>query len=79
MQERIDGLYTEVTRADAAPTVSQQSAADAAQKGLAVLLADWRGLAADLGALNRQLKAAKLAMVRPDLAPPRDVNLADED
>ena len=47
--------------------------------GLAVLLADWRGLAADLGALNRQLKAAKLAMVRPDLAPPRDVNLADED
>jgi hypothetical protein len=79
VQERIDGLYTEVTRADAAPTVSQQSAADAAQKELAVLLADWRGLAADLGALNRQLKAAKLAMVRPELAPPRDVNFADED
>jgi photosystem II stability/assembly factor-like uncharacterized protein len=79
VQERIAGLYTEVTRADAAPTVSQQSAADAAQKGLAALLADWRGFAADLGALNRQLKAAKLATVRPDLAPPRDVNLADED
>jgi photosystem II stability/assembly factor-like uncharacterized protein len=79
LQERVASLYAEVTRADAAPTVAQRSATDAVQQGLAVLLADWRRLTADLTVLNRQLKAARLAVVRPELAPPRDVNIADRD
>ncbi|MGB6604246.1 MAG: hypothetical protein WA747_04435 [Steroidobacteraceae bacterium] len=79
VQERIDTLYGEVTRADAAPNVPQQSAAEAAQEALAGELADWHKLAADLTALNRQLGAAKLAVVRPDLAPPRDMDIADRD
>ena len=79
LQGHIDSLYTELTRADAAPTLAQRSATDAAQDALAGALADWRKLTADLPALNRQLKAAKLAVVRPELAPPRDVNIADEE
>jgi photosystem II stability/assembly factor-like uncharacterized protein len=79
LQERVASLYAEVTRADAAPTAAQRSAADAAQQALAGPLADWQRLAADVPALNRQLKAAKLTEVRPGLAPPRDVDVADEE
>jgi photosystem II stability/assembly factor-like uncharacterized protein len=79
LQERVASLYAEVTRADAAPTAAQRSAADAAQQALAGPLADWRRLEADVPALNRQLEAAKLTEVRPELAPPRDANLADEE
>jgi photosystem II stability/assembly factor-like uncharacterized protein len=79
LQERVAGLYGEVTRADAAPTAAQRSATDAAQEALAGKLAEWHKLAADLTALNRQLQAAKLAEVRPDLAPPRDQDIADRD
>ena len=46
---------------------------------LAGELGRWHALQADLPALNRQLKAARLAPLRPDLAPPRDRNAADED
>jgi hypothetical protein len=40
---------------------------------------EWRKLQADLPALNQRLRAAKLAAVRTDLAPPRDPNLADQE
>jgi len=39
----------------------------------------WQRLQADLPDLNKRLKAAKLTPIRPDLAPPRDENLADEE
>lgn len=79
MQRSLDGLYSEVTRGDAAPTAAQRSVTDSVQRTLTNLLADWRQLQADLPELNKRLHAAGLATVRPDLAPPRDANEADLD
>jgi photosystem II stability/assembly factor-like uncharacterized protein len=79
LQERIAGLYAELSRGDAGPTAAQAAAGEAARQALAGELGRWHALQADLPALNRQLKAARLAPLRPDLAPPRDRNAADED
>jgi photosystem II stability/assembly factor-like uncharacterized protein len=79
VQGDIATLYTEVTRGDAAPTVAQLSAADTAQHALTGLLSSWRQLQADLAALNARLRAARLAPIRADLPPPRDLNVADAD
>jgi len=79
LQEEISGLYTEVTRADAAPTAAQRAATDGAQTKLTGLLTKWQQLQADLPELNKRLQAAKLTPIRTDLAPPRDANLADEE
>jgi len=79
VQEQIAGLYAEATRGDAAPTVAQLAAADDVHGRLAPLLGDWQKLQADLPGLNRQLTAAKLTPLRTDLAPPRDVDFADEE
>jgi len=75
----INTLYTEVTRADAAPTAAQMSASAAAEAALSGLLTTWRQLQADLPTLNKRLRAAKIAQIRADLPPPRDLNAADED
>jgi hypothetical protein len=79
LQERVAGLYTEVIRADAAPTMAQKSATEAAQGAFSGLAGDWQKLQSDLADLNKRLRAAGLAPVRTDLAPPRDLNVADED
>ncbi len=79
LQERIAGLYTEVIRADAAPTTAQKSATQAAQGAFAGVTSDWHKLQDELPDLNKQLRAAGLAPIRADLAPPRDLNVADED
>jgi photosystem II stability/assembly factor-like uncharacterized protein len=79
VQEQIAGLYAEVARADAAPTAAQLAAAVAVQNDLTPLLGTWQKLQADLPDLNKRLAAAKLAPIRADLAPPRDVNFADEE
>jgi photosystem II stability/assembly factor-like uncharacterized protein len=79
VQERIAGLYAELQRADAAPTAAQLEAAQSLQRSLGPLLEQWRGLQADLPALNQRLRAAQLTAVRADLAPPRDPNLADQE
>jgi hypothetical protein len=79
VQGHISSLYGELQRGDAAPTAAQMAAAAAAREAFAGLLADWRKVQADLPDLNRQLKAAGLSPVRADLAPPRDVNVADEE
>jgi hypothetical protein len=55
------------------------AAAATAREALTGLMADWRRLQQELPDLNRQLKAAGLAPLRADLAPARDVNVADED
>ncbi|HET9389875.1 MAG TPA: hypothetical protein VFO44_09535 [Steroidobacteraceae bacterium] len=78
-QGRISALYGELARADAAPTAAQSAGADAAQQALTPLLGTWQQLQAELPALNARLHSAKLATVRPDLAPPRDLNVADEE
>jgi len=79
VQGHVAGLYSEVTRADAAPTAAQVRETDTSEQALAGLLADWQKLQADLPALNQRLRAAKLAPVRAELPPPRDLNAADED
>jgi hypothetical protein len=79
LQERVAGLYPEVTRGDGAPTAAQRDAVAAVQRDLAGPLAAWQQLQADLPPLNQQLRAAHLAVVSPDLPPPREVNVADED
>ena len=79
VQGHISALYAELLRGDAPPTAAQLAATAIARESLAGLLAEWRGLQAQLPDLNRQLRAARLAPVRADLAPPRDVNAADED
>ena len=79
VQEHIATLYTEVTRADAAPTAAQLAAAQTSARALAPLLADWRKLQAELPQLNKRLRAAQLAPIRAELPPPRDLNVADED
>jgi photosystem II stability/assembly factor-like uncharacterized protein len=79
VQEHIATLYTEATRGDGAPTAAQLDATRQQQAALATLLDSWHALQTDLVELNRQLRAAKLAPIRADLAPPRDVNVADEE
>jgi hypothetical protein len=81
--EKLNGdvatLYTEVAGVDAAPTRVQ-----AVQTDLA--LAEWHGLDSarerlreEIAALNRELHKAKLPPLRTELAPPRDVDFADDD
>jgi photosystem II stability/assembly factor-like uncharacterized protein len=79
VQGHLAGLYSEVTRGDAAPTAAQIDATDASAQAVSGLLGDWQKLQADLPDLNKRLQTAKLAPVRADLPPPRDPNLADEE
>jgi hypothetical protein len=79
VQGHVGALYAEQLRGDAPPTAAQLAAAAGAREALTGLMADWRRLQDDLPDLNRQLKAAGLAPLRADLAPPRDVNAVDED
>ena len=79
VQGDIATLYTEVSRGDAAPTIAQLSATDTARRALAGLLSSWRQLQADLPALNARLRSARLAPIRADLPPPRNLNVADAD
>jgi hypothetical protein len=79
VQGHIDSLYAELLRGDAPPTAAQLAATAAARVSFAGLLDGWRKLQGELPDLNRQLKAAGLTPVRADLAPPRDVNVADEE
>jgi photosystem II stability/assembly factor-like uncharacterized protein len=78
-QGQIETLYKEVVRADAAPTVAQVEAAAAVEAKLTPALATWTQLQNQLPALNKQLRGARLPPVRPELPPPRDLNVADEE
>ncbi len=79
VQARVDTLYKQVSDADAAPTAAQIRASATAQAQISALLLSWQQLQSELPGLNRMLRAAKLAPVRPDLPPRRDLNAADED
>ena len=79
LQEHFAGLYTELIRGDAAPTTAQKNATQAAQGAFSGVTSDWHKLQGDLPDLNKRLRAAGLAPIRADLAPPRDLNVADED
>jgi len=79
VQEHLAALYAELTRGDAPPTAAQLGAAETERSALASLQADWRSLLAGLPDLNRRLQSARRAPIRPQLPPPRDVSVADED
>ena len=79
VQEHIAGVYAELARGDGAPTAAQRSAVDAAERELHGLLESWQQTQAGLADLNQRLQAAKLAPIKTGLAPPRDLNVADED
>jgi hypothetical protein len=79
VQQHIAELYAAVTRGDGAPTAAQLRAAADVQRELAALMTRWQQLQGELPELNSRLRAAKLAAIRADLAPPRDLNVADED
>jgi hypothetical protein len=79
VQSHSETLYKDVLPGDAAPTVALISASEAVQKKAAPLLQTWNQLQSELPALNRKLRSAGLTPVRPELAPPRDLNVADEE
>jgi hypothetical protein len=78
-QGQVETLYKEVVQDDAAPTTAQVSASEAVRKKALPLLETWNQLQSELPALNKRLRSARLAPVRPELAPPRDLNVADEE
>ena len=79
VQAHLVDVYGEVMRADAAPTSAQLATVAQQAVALKELLTDWRRVQSELPALNTRLRAAKLAPLRPELAPPVDRNAADED
>lgn len=79
VQARLSELYTKVTAGAAAPTVAAVEAATAAGRDVDELERQWRRLQAGLPTLNKTLRKAGLSPVRAGMAPPRDLNVADED
>jgi photosystem II stability/assembly factor-like uncharacterized protein len=79
LQSQIETLYKETLKGDGAPTAAQADATESAQKQLAPLLAAWSQLQEQLPALNKRLRNAKLTPIRPEMAAPRDLNVADEE
>ena len=79
VQEKLAMLYTIVSAGAAAPTAAQVAAARTAGADVERLEQQWRQLQAALPELNKTLRKAGLAVIRTDLAPPRDLNVADED
>jgi hypothetical protein len=66
----IAGLYGELDRTDSAPTAAQLAAIDATEKDSSAVLKLWQEFqAADVPALNRQLKSAGLAELHLEAAP----------
>ena len=79
LQEHAETLYKEAIRGDNAPTVALTAAAESTEKDLKPKLAAWDQLQKELPALNKALRNARLPEVRPELPPPRDLNVADEE
>jgi photosystem II stability/assembly factor-like uncharacterized protein len=79
VQGQVETLYKESVRGDAAPTAALLGASEAVRKKALPLLETWNQLQSDLPALNKQLRGARLAPVRPELPAPRDLNVADEE
>jgi photosystem II stability/assembly factor-like uncharacterized protein len=70
-------LYGQVMRTKAEPTRAQVDASDATILAWQLIEAEWQNLRRDLAALNRELGRAKLPLLRPELAPPRQLDMAD--
>jgi photosystem II stability/assembly factor-like uncharacterized protein len=71
-------LYNQLNRADAAPTQAQSVAAAHAMADWQLIEVGWKRVRdTDTAELNRELRRAKLTLLKPELAPPRDLDLAD--
>ena len=66
-------LYGAIGDSDAAPTAAQSAAVVQIGRDSAGVLARWSKLkTADIGAINRELKAANLSGIQPSSKPPQD-------
>jgi photosystem II stability/assembly factor-like uncharacterized protein len=73
-------LYEQVTGVDAAPTAAQVADGERTLAAWQALVDPWQHLRrTDVATLNLALHKAQLAPVRPELAPPRDLEFADEE
>jgi photosystem II stability/assembly factor-like uncharacterized protein len=79
VQDALVTLYPIVTQGEAAPTAAAAAAARAAQEQVEKLDQQWQQLQTELPALNKTLRKARLPTIRTGMAPPRDLNVADED
>jgi hypothetical protein len=79
VQGQVETLYKDLVRGNAAPTAAQISGSEAVRKKAMPLLETWNQLQSELPALNKKVRSAGLTPVRPELAPPRDLNVADEE
>lgn len=76
----IAGLYSELDRADAAPTAAQLSAIDATEKDFSAVVKLWQEfLATDVPALNRQFKSAGLTELHLDAKTPSNTEEGGND
>jgi hypothetical protein len=79
VQSDLASLYVAIQSADAAPTEAQVRAGNSAAKALDALVAQWREVEKELPPVNAMLQAAWVSTIRPDLPPPEDGNVADEE
>lgn len=71
-------LYEQVNRADVAPTAAQTAATAQAVADWQALETTWQPLrGARTDALNARLASAQLTPLQPQLAPPKDLDMAD--
>jgi len=75
-----NALYTEVDRADAAPTVAQMQATASTEKDAAGVLKQWSELKSiDIPALNKALRDARLPEISADANPQAGADQGDEE
>jgi photosystem II stability/assembly factor-like uncharacterized protein len=79
LQAQLSTLYQAVNSGQAAPTAAEMAAAQVAGQSVEKLQGQWQQLQAGLPALNKTLRKARLAPIRTDLAPARNLNVADEE
>ncbi len=82
--ERLNGdfaaLYAQVTGADAAPTAVQAAETERCLNDWQGLQGGWRHLRdEEVASLNKDLAKASLPRLNPELAPPQDLDSADEE
>lgn len=79
LQAQLGTLYQSVSDGQAAPTAAELAAAQVAGQSVEKLRQQWQQLQTGLPALNKTLRKARLATIQSGMAPPRDLNVADED
>ena len=80
VNDDLSTLYEQVVGADVAPTQAQRAAADATLAQWQPLTVRWQGTKTGaVSELNRALRRAHREALRPELAPPHQAELADQE